>query len=159
MRVAMNLYQPSGIKGKLLKAFFPLVHPVGFVQKVVNVEKKKCALRSELYDLLCKLFRNSDLEFSVFCGTPCVHQKITIQLSVGKKILGYCKVSDSEEIASLFIEESKVLEQLKNQGIKGIHQRLYCGKINEDIYIFVQDTVKTQNHKFCISGGRFMIIF
>ena len=116
MRVAMNLYRPSGIKGKLLKAFFPLVHPVGFVQEVVNVEKKKCALRSELYDLLCKLFRNSDLEFSVFCGTPCVHQKITIQLSVGKKILGYCKVSDSEEIASLFIEESKVLEQLKNQG-------------------------------------------
>lgn len=153
MRVAMNLYQPSGIKGKLLKAFFPLMHPVGFVQEVVNVEKKKCALRSELYDLLCKLFCNSDLEFSVFCGTPCVHRKITIQLSVGKKILGYCKVSDSEEIASLFIRESKVLEQLKNQGIKGIPQCLYCGKIDEDIYIFVQDTVKTQKSQVLHKWG------
>ena len=51
MRVAMNLYQPSGIKGKLLKQFFPLLHHFGFVHKVAGAEKVACSLDGKLYNL------------------------------------------------------------------------------------------------------------
>ena len=138
MRIAMNLYQPSGIKGKLLKHFFPLLHHFGFVRKVAGAEKVACSLDGKLYNFLCKLFRNGNLEFSVFCGTPCVHQKITIQLSSGKEILGYCKVSESEEIGGIFQRECETLGKLMAKGVEGIPECLYCGEIMKGVYAFVQ---------------------
>lgn len=110
MRVAMNLYQPSGIKGKLLKQFFPLLHHFGFVHKVAGAEKVACSLDGKLYNLLCKLFRNGNLEFSVFCGTPCVHQKITIQLSSGKEIWDIVRFLRQRRLATYFREKVKSLE-------------------------------------------------
>lgn len=147
MQVAMNLYQPSGVKGKLLKRFFPYLHNIGLVRSVIKAERTVGKLQKDLHNLLCDIFNTSDLEFSVFCGTPCVHQKITIQLSKGNRILGYCKVTDHEEIAQMFHGEAEVLQRLEKQGMKGIPQCLYCGEINEGIYLFVQSTTKTQKSK------------
>lgn len=144
MRVAMNLYQPSGIKGKLLKQFFPCLHNIRLVRTVIKAERTTCELQEDLRNLLCRVFRTADLEFAVFCGTPCVHQKITIQLSNSRQILGYCKVVDNEEIAELFQREAEILQRLEKQGLKGIPHCLYCGKTNKGIYLFVQSTIKTQ---------------
>ena len=94
MRTAMNLYQPSGIKGKGMKALFPYLYRLGVVNKAVGAEKKRYELVPELKKLLCRLFGTDDIEFSIFCGTPCVHQKITMQISKGARILGYAKFSD-----------------------------------------------------------------
>lgn len=144
MRIAMNLYQPSGIKGKLLKQFFPYLHNVGLVRNVVKAERTTCELQEDLRNLFCRIFRISNMEFAVFCGTPCVHQKITIQLSKKRQILGYCKVVDNEEIAKLFQREAEVLQRLEKQGLKGIPHCFYCGKTNKGISFFVQSTIKTQ---------------
>lgn len=143
MQVAMNLYQPSSIKGKFLKFFFPYLHQVAFVRRVIKAERKACELQKELRDLLCAIFQTSDLEFAVFCGTPCIHQKITIQLSNGKRILGYCKVTNNKEITKLFYKEEEILKRLEKQGVKNIPKCLYCGKITEDKTLFVQSTTKT----------------
>lgn len=147
MLVAMNLYQPSGWKGKLAKALFPYLHGIPFVRKVIHAEKLYCKLSDELEQLLCRLFHEEEIEFSLFGGTPCVHQKVTIQLSKGCRILGYCKITGSDEVFALFRSEADLLELLKKQGMEGIPQCLYCGKMAEGIFLFVQSTEKTQQSK------------
>lgn len=160
MQVAMNLYQPSGVKGKLLKYFFPYLHNIRLVRSVIKAKRTVCELQGDLRNLLCRIFHTSDLEFTVFFGTPCVHQKITIQLSQGNLILGYCKVTNNKEITQLFLGEAEILQRLEKHGIKGIPQCLYCDKINEEIYLFVQSTVKTQKshvpHKWDICHETFL---
>ena len=147
MRVAMNLYQPSGRNGKLVKALFPWLHGVPFVRKVIRAERLCCKLSDKLEQLLCRLFHEEEVEFSIFGGTPCVHQKVTIQLSKGCRILGYCKATSSNEVAALFRNEADLLERLKRQGMDGMPQALYCGELTEGISLFVQSTTKTQQSK------------
>ena len=91
MRVAMNLYQPSGIKGKMVKLLLPLLHWIPPVRKVIKAQTMHCYLNSELHGLLRRTFGVQDIEFAIFEGTPSVHQKITMQLSCNDRILGYCK--------------------------------------------------------------------
>lgn len=155
MQVAMNLYQPSGVKGKLLKCFFPYLHTIRLVRSVIKAERTVGELQEDLRNLLCRIFHTSDLEFAVFFGTPCVHQKITIQLSQGNRILGYCKVTNNKEITQLFQGEAEILQRLEKQGIKGIPRCLYCDEINEGIHLFVQSTTKTQKSQVPHKWGTF----
>ena len=78
LRMAMGLYQPSGRNGKLLKRWFPLLHRFSMVRKVIHAESLMCTLSDEPLLLLEKLFCTTNLEYAFFCGTPCVHQKITM---------------------------------------------------------------------------------
>lgn len=143
MRTAMNLYQPSGVKGKLMKALFPYLHRTSVVNRVVHAERKNYILHKVLEDLLCKLFETNKMEFSIFCGTPCVHQKITMQISKGKRIFGYCKFSDNEEIINIFQKEKETLNYLWQQGVKTVPKCLYCGNTENNIGLFVQTTTKS----------------
>lgn len=143
MRVALNLYQPSGRNGKLLKALFPWLHHIPFVRKAIKAETICCTLCEELKELLQRVFECKEIEFAIFEGTPCVHQKITIQLSCGKKILGYCKASDNSEILALFERETAILSQLAESGVTDIPQPLYCGTMSNGVHIFIQSTAKT----------------
>lgn len=143
MRVALNLYQPSGIKGKLLKALLPLLHWMAPVKKAINGKEVRCALQNELHSKLCDIFGCEDIEYSIFCGTPSVHQKTTIQLSRGKEILGYCKATDSDDIMALFKKESDTLAHLHKQGVEDIPRPLFCGTLSNGLHIFVQSTKKS----------------
>ena len=147
MRTALNLYQPSGIKGKLVKALLPCLHWMAPVRKAIKAQTVKCRLNSELHNLLCKVFDVQDIEFAIFEGTPSVHQKITMQLSQGNRILGYCKLSDSKEIKELFEKECGILERLCKCGVTGIPKALYCGTLSSGTHIFVQSTEKQASSK------------
>ncbi|MBR5593151.1 MAG: hypothetical protein IKW46_03655 [Bacteroidaceae bacterium] len=142
MRTALNLYQPSGIKGKMVKKLLPCLHWAAPVRKTIKAQTINCRLNSELHNLLCKVFGVQKLEFAIFEGTPSVHQKITMQLSCNDRILGYCKLSDSKEIKELFEKESDTLERLYNSGVTGIPKALYCGTLTCGTHIFVQSTKK-----------------
>lgn len=143
MRTAMNLYQPSGIKGKMVKSLLPLLHRLPPVRKAVHAETLRCSLKEELRTLLCNILGTEQIEFSIFEGTPSVHQKITMQLSCGSRILGYCKLSESNDIKELFEKESEMLAWLSDKGVSGIPKALYCGTLMSGIHIFVQSTAKT----------------
>lgn len=147
MRVAMNLYQPSGNKGKLLKALFPWFHAIPLVRGMIHAEKLYCKLNEKLDRLLCSLFHENSIEYAIFGGTPCVHQKITIQVSKGPRILGYCKITGCNEVATLFRSEADLLEWLKKQKMIGVPLCVYCGELIEGVFIFVQSTEKTQQSK------------
>ena len=143
LRTAMHLYQPSGRNGKLLKRWFPLLHRMPLLKQKLHIETTRCSLAEDLYDKLCKLFNRDRLEFAVFCGTPCVHQKLTIQLSSGDNILGYCKVSDSKEVAELFSRESNILGKLYKAGVHNVPKIMYVGEWRNGVYMLVQTTRKT----------------
>lgn len=153
MRTAMNLYQPSGKNGKLLKKLFPILHRLPIVRKALRAETIECDLNAELRKILENLFECEGIQFSIFCGTPCVHQKITMQISIGSKILGYCKITESSEIAQLFDREAKTLNKLHESGMTGIPQCLFQGEWKNGVYLFVQSTVKSNSsrvlHRWC----------
>ena len=142
MRTAMNLYQPSGIKGKIAKLLVPCLYWLAPVRKAIHAQKVNCRLSDELHSLLCKVFGVQEIGFAIFEGTPSVHQKITMQLSCGKRILGYCKLSDSDDVKELFEKESKILETLAKIGVTNIPKALYCDTTGNGIHIFVQSTEK-----------------
>lgn len=144
MRVALNLYQPSGRNGKLLKKLFPMLHRIPFVQKTIGAQTECYRLNDELSELLESLFNEREIEFAVFFGTPCIHQKITIQISRKRHILGYLKISDSTEVGMLFQHESRILKKLHHSGVTAIPQCLYCGTLSDKSNVFVQSTVKSQ---------------
>ena len=150
MVTAMNLYQPSSWRGKLVKQLLPLLNQVGFVRRKLGMQHHHYELCDLLKQVLSRLLKSENLEFSLFGGTPSVHQKITIQINVGHKILGYCKVSDKENIKAIFKHEQKVLDTLKKKGVKQIPECLYCGTLKEDIDLFVQTTQKTNSSKIPI---------
>ena len=130
MRTAMNLYQPSGSKGKMVKRLLPCLHLFAPVRKVIKAETLHCRLNSELHNLLCKVFDVQEIEFAIFEGTPSVHQKITMQLSQGNRILGYCKLSTNNDIKELFEKESDTIDRLCKSDVIGVPKALYCGTLS-----------------------------
>lgn len=144
MAVGMNLYQPSGTKGKLLKRGLPWLHWNPVVRKVLHAERIQLALGDELRELLERIFGQQGLEFAIFGGTPCVHQKITMQISRNTRILGYVKVTESKDIYGIFEHEKKILDTLHRQGIGQVPECLYCGTLGNGLYVFIQSTVKTK---------------
>ncbi|MGM9762690.1 MAG: hypothetical protein ACI3ZQ_01555 [Candidatus Cryptobacteroides sp.] len=160
MRTAMGLYQPSGMKGRLLKALFPLLHVLPPVRKAVHAQTMSYALTDELKALLSRVFGTEKLEFALFCGTPCVHQKTTMQLSSGDRILGYCKFSDSDVIAELFRGEAVILDTLHANGLSSVPECLFCGTLSCGTHVFIQSTVKSSRsrivHEWCALHEEFL---
>ncbi len=147
LRTAMELYQPSGRNGKLLKRLLPWLHGCAPIVKAIHAERLTCSLREDLNRLFEKTFCTSGPDFAIFCGTPCVHQKMTMQVSKGEHISGYVKLTESEAIARLFSQEAKYLDALKDAGIGGVPRVLFCGTLADNISVFVQSTAKSRRSK------------
>lgn len=140
-RVALELYQPSGWKGKVLKAMLPLCSSLPEFCAPFSAQewKPKEAIRS----VLERIFAGKDLEWAVFEGTPSVHQKQVMQVFCGQEILAYCKVSAKDDIKRLFAQEAELLQDLREKGINSIPQCLYLGPIDEERQMLVLSTEKT----------------
>lgn len=147
MRTAMNLYQPSVPKGKLVKVGLPFLFWNPVVLRVLHAERLYLTLTYEMRVLLENTFGVKNPEFAIFCGTPCVHQKITIQISCGKRIIGYVKVTASEDIRNVFDHENRILSKLHRQGVECVPECLYCGTLACGLHVFIQTTIKTVQSK------------
>lgn len=139
----MCLYQPSGWRGKILKALLPYFHLIPAVRRMAHIEECNYELPEDLHKMICCVTRMDKFDFSIFLGTPCSHQKTTIQIFDRSGIICYCKVTDSDEIARLFYDEKEILDYLQKKGVDGVPRCLFCGKIEESGYAFVQSTSKT----------------
>lgn len=140
-RVALEIYEPSGIKGRMLKKFFPIILKIGLARFVLNGRYTNVHLSEELKKILERCF-GLGFEYSIFWGTPCIDQKITIQIYKEKKILGYCKVGHSERVKELFFHEKKVLDFLEEKGIRRVAKCLELQQVDKQCWAFVQSTEK-----------------
>lgn len=155
MSIGLLLYQPSAWKGKLLTRWFPLVSKFdwfGIIKKALHIEMCECPVSAALESRLCQIFGRDDLEYSVFNGTPCAHQKTTIQVYVGDKILGYCKITDKPELIDIFKREEKFLQWMNEKGVTSIPRCLCCEELYGE-WIFVQTTTKSRNSRVRHSIG------
>lgn len=147
MNLAMNLYQPGGIKGKLVKNLLPYLYWVSPVKRVIEADIIRVDLCVSLREAINKALNVTDFQFSIFEGTPSVHQKATIQISQGGKIIAYCKVSDNPDVVKLFQGEQQTLGFLHSSGVGQIPECLFCGHIGGDLYLFIQSTSKSRRSK------------
>lgn len=145
--VALNIYQPSSIKGKSLKLLFPFLHRFPFVLRLIGAERIRCRIKPEFLFFLKRTFSLSFFETALFCGTPSVHQKVTIQVFSGKTIKGYCKITDNDGVFNLFKKEKELLDMLNANGMKGIPRSFFVGPLCDGCYAFAQSSVKTNRSR------------
>lgn len=148
MKVALCVYEPSGIKGKIIKKVLPFLSEYATLLPKVNA--KTCSLyhAADLKDLLDNIF-GEDWDVSVFWGTPGTDKKTTIQISRDDVILGYCKIGNSERINNLFLHEKQILDSLANAKISNVPRCLGCYKIGD--YCLLAQSTKKQN-EYCAAG-------
>ena len=113
------------------------------MRRVLKIELVKYDLSEELREVVCRVFGVDDFRYSVFCGTPSVHQKITMQVWCGDKILGYVKLTESEEVGRLFEREENFLKEIRNEelGVRNVPfvEGGRCG----GVFVLIQTTRKT----------------
>ena len=143
MHTAMELYQPSSLKGRLLKLWFPFLHRIQIVRWAIHAERMQCQLSDELQHLLERIFNIKKLEFALFCGTPCVYQKITMQVFQDNRIIGYVKFSRNVDVAKLFRHESDILTEIRCMGLDNVPEPKFCSCV-DGTFVFMQTTSKTR---------------
>lgn len=144
LKTGMMLFQASSKNGKLLKLLFPLIHRISLFRTILKIEKVECPIDACVQNYINNLFvKKEHVDFSIFMGTPCKNQKITIQISKDKHILGYCKLTTAKEVFGLFKKEINVLAMLKTKGIQQIPDCIDSVLLPNGYYTFVQSTTKT----------------
>ena len=158
-RTAMGIYQPSHWKGRLIKSLLSTPVFSTLSARICNFTYVRCELREELIILLNKVFKISEFDFSIFCGTPSVHQKLTIQLCYKNRILGYCKVSGRFAVSDLFLREQETLDYLHSVGIEDVPICLFNGNLPDGTHVFIQTTKKDSHSKYFHQWGKVHEIF
>ena len=158
LKVGLNLYQPSSIKGKVLKRFLPLClkTPVldRVVKKIMHITPSCLNIPEGVVNTLKNVYGKKDVEYAVFEGTPCTHQKTTVQIAQGKHILGYAKFSKKKSVQELFLKEKEILEWLHASGLNNIPKCVLCEATSDGQLLFIQDTKKTTSSKVSHKLGR-----
>ena len=88
------------------------MHWLKVVRRMLKIEVVEHELEEELKRMIGGVFGVGGFEYSVFEGTPSVHQKTTIQVWNEERILGYVKLTESEEVGRLFEREASFLEKI-----------------------------------------------
>lgn len=146
-RIALCIYQTNSKRGILLKKILPIfsLFPIFIIifGKKLGITLRDYELDTNIIDKIKKnLGINVNFQYSIFMGTPGIHQKVTIQIFDNEKILAYCKMSKSMKIYELFKHEEEYLYYLKKRDVKNIPQCLFCGKVQNN-YLFLQSTIKS----------------
>lgn len=149
-RNSILLYQPSTIKGYLLKSVYLMI-PVTFAKNIlkanlvtlnnINILNNKNLFRD-------KNIRYTDIYYSFFLGTKGAHCKTTIQISDKSNPIMYLKLTDNPEIAQLFNNEDKILRLLSNTVMRNNIPIVLSNTKNGDYYYFASSTTKTTKSKY-----------
>lgn len=115
------------------------------MMKMFGIDEIQYTLSPDVLHVIENAFHENAIEYSVFEGTPCVHQKTTIQIFKNRNIIGYCKVTQNKELYDIFKHEQNLLDWMKSKGVVQIPQCLFCGKAPDGNFVFLQTTTKTLN--------------
>ena len=137
----LEIYEPSSRRGHLLKQFLPLFARTKILPGVLHASFTDLFVHRKLTELIDWYF-GTGWQCSVFWGTPCVDQKITLQIYIGEKILGYCKIGNSDRVKELFLHEKKILDLLEQRRIRHVPRCLAVRQILGEFWILIQTTEK-----------------
>ena len=144
LKISMALYQPTSLKGMLVKRILPILN---FLK--LNIIYKNCEIwiNEELISFIKKELNIEDFNISFFCGTPGIHQKVVFQINNKNKIIAYGKYSNNKEVKKLFDNEYKILRKLNSKGINNIPEIVSYKELVENTEIIIQTTKKEYNFK------------
>lgn len=153
LRMGFQIYQPSSLKGKIVKSVLPILYNLGLkesVFRVIGADKVEEPVIQGLRENCGEAFGRSvaELELNYFAGTPGNHQKMTIQISSGNTLLGYCKVASQQDIRKLFYREQRILDYFEKMGLENIPKCLRCCENQDGETIFIQDTKKNSHSRY-----------
>ena len=164
LKTALCMYQPSSQKGKLLKSILPVISSLPIIRsifyKMMRITIRQIDEPGGIKEIIRMCLDDGAYELSYFMGTPSSkHQKCTIQISHQRDIIAYCKVSQSDEVLSLFTNEKVILDDLHAKGINNVPVCLFAGRWRDGNCYFMQSTVKTINSKTVHSIGNREMLF
>lgn len=150
MKLALAIYQPGSVKGRMMKRFLPVLWRLGIFRHMLHSDLGFYDLIPSISQPCADAFHAEVVDWSLFGGTPSADSKVTIQCVDDGRIAGYCKVTDSHDIAvRLFKHESLLLDFLNSfEEMKDrIPFALDYSVTGDDLYLFIQSTVKTLESK------------
>ncbi len=141
---ALALYQPSTLKGKMLK----VAVRIGSGNKIgekINLKQKKIRLKDEILDQIEKItgLDRNEFEVAAYQGdtTSWQNEKVTLQVYSGNQIECFLKLTENEKVSKNFSHEIRVLRYLEEKEIPNVPRMLLDEKIN-GIHFFAQSTEK-----------------
>lgn len=143
---SLLVYQPSLLRGRLLKELAVLIGKLGLAKFVFR--HKRYLQRED--GLLKEVFEHDALQYAVFLGTKGLSRKVTVQVMCKDgRILGYVKVSDSERVNRLLENEAEMLELLGELRIMtgSFPIVLFQGTVDGN-QILATDTIKSDKSKY-----------
>lgn len=147
-KMSYNLFSPNTLKAKVFKLLLPYFKYSRILRNAASATSIKIKLSDSFYSFICDIFSIDSFSYAIFEGSPCVHQKITIQIYKGDVIYGYCKLSMNPDVVDIFESEQRSLDRLNLLSEKlHIPKCLYCGAIEQKINCFVQTTELTKRSK------------
>lgn len=151
-RAYMSLYQPSSLKGTIVALTLPYLKHLKFLLRYINASIVKLQFDDAFIKTIETAFGKKDITCAIFCGSPGKHQKPTILLLSGSQYIGYCKISDNQEIINLFKEERKSLDYLDNMGVKHIPSIVYCAPLENEseTWIMLQTTERKRKIRIAL---------
>lgn len=140
---ALEMYQPSTIKGKILKSCIKLFHNNEMMLEKIFCQKQKLLINYDVLQYLKEIAQKDGIFLAVYMGdtTSAQNRKVTIQIYDNQKILCYAKVTEEPEVIENFEREITSLKYLEGKGIANIPKVLGEKQIN-GLHIFVQSTEK-----------------
>ena len=135
------------------------MHWSKLVRAVLKIEVVEHELEEDLKRMIGSAFGVSEFEYSVFEGTPSVHQKTTIQVWKGEWILGYVKMSENEEVGRLFFREAEFLKKITDDRLQITHfvRDFYSARHNEQAPSALANRKNiqiTDNTDICVEKSR-----
>lgn len=159
-KLFLSLFQPSSFKGKIISKIFNIIKHLPFVLRLIHAQITYIKFTPQFEDFIYGIFKRKDCQIGIFCGSPGHYQKITLMIGQKNIVLGYCKLSDKDEIGELFKKESENLAYLHRTGIDNVPVSLYCNRLKYcNIYAFVQNSKRTNKISIANSSCNELIDF
>lgn len=152
VKTALEIYEPTGKKGILLKQWLPAVYKLPFVKRYLAMTDCDFELSAELRDLIFQTIGGA-FEISVFWGTPCVDQKMTMQIFRNREIVGYLKICESDRVLKLCSHEKEILDYLNDNEVSRIPKCYFLKELSSGNYAYFQSTSKRGHEVSPVSFG------
>lgn len=160
LETALEMYQPSTMRGKVLKSCVKLFHNTESILKKFGAKKERLCMKPEILLYLLELTGERDFFVAAYMGDTTTKQnnKMTLQVYNDKKILCYAKVSEELEVLENFSREIDSLKYLEEKGVTNIPKVLGDKEI-QGLRIFVQSTDKPLKQQVRLEFGKNQIEF
>lgn len=143
LKPALEMYQPSTRKGRILKKLVRYCNGVSFVASKIGVNQTTVSVNENIKEYISSAIGTNDFYIAGYMGDTSSKQndKVTLQIYNDKELVCYAKITKNPEVSDTFKHEIEALRFLEDKGIKNVPKVLGEDCI-DGMNIFLQTTEK-----------------